>query len=411
MKRILIVGKSFSGLTNYLRENGYDYIVLKDKATANAQRLLPQQVLGDFSSREQILASVDALPKKIDGVMTMYEGYVLAASWIAEHLGVLGLPVASAEACTDKSVMRELFAKAPKKISPAFTVVTNEDDVRAFASTHQFPLMLKPASLAKSLLITKNNDLEELLANYRRATAQIGKLYEKYAQNAQPKLLVEEYLDGSVHAVDAFIGQDGVPLVMEQIVDYQTGYDIGFTDNFHYSRVVPSKLSPADQTALRECAALGAQALGMKNSPAHIEIIMTKQGPRVVEIGGRIGGYRERMFRLANDMNVIAAGTAIALGEKPNLTPARHDSCAVLEVFPKNPGIFKGIANEQTLRALPSFVHLGVKATEETFVGKASDGYKMCAVVILHNADADQFAKDLDWVTNEATVITEPRTD
>ena len=407
-KRILIVGKSFSGLTNFLKEHSYDYIVLKDELGAkHPNKKLKHRVLCDFSSKEAVLRTVDGIGKKIDGVITIYESYVLPAAWIAEHLGLPGMPPDAAEACTDKWIMRQRFAAAPEKVSPDFALVAGEDDLRNFAASHSFPLILKPANLAKSLLVTKNHSLEELLASYQRTMGQIDAVYKKYSPNREPKLLVEEFLEGSIHSVDAFIDANGEPHVLEQIVDYQTGYDIGYEDSFHYSRILPSKMSPEGQAAFRHCAAIGIKALGMRSSPAHVEIIVTKDGPRIVEIGARNGGYRERMHWLANGLDIQAIALQLALGQQPEIQAVKNDPCAVLELFPKTSGKFVRLENEAALRALPSLAYLSVKAKSGQYVGKAAEGYKMCAVVMLHNSDADQFARDLDFVNESVFVVTE----
>lgn len=47
-----------------------------------------------------------------------------------------------------------------------------------------------------------------------------------------------------------------------------------------------------------------------------------------------------------------------------------------------------------------------IKAEPGQFVGKSSDGYKMTAVVILHNEDSEQFEKDLDFVNNNVCIVT-----
>jgi biotin carboxylase len=406
MPRILIVGTAFATLTTYLENHNYDYIVLKDqKLTKSPDKRLKHRVVCDFSSQQSIMQTVDSIKKPIDGILTTYENYILPSSWIAHHLKLPGMTLQSAEACTDKYLMRALFAKAPEKISPEFAEVVSEDDVKLFAHRYGFPLILKPANLAKSLLVTKNHDINELLSNYRKTLSQIHDVYTKYAPHRRPKLIIEEFLEGSIHSVDAFVGQDGEPLVLDQIVDYQTGYDIGFDDNFHYSRILPSKLTPQQQDELKHCAATGIKALGMKNSPAHIEIIMTKAGPRIVEIGARNGGYRERMHKLANGIDIQAAALALAFGEKPIINAAKNDPCAVLELLPKQAGNFKGIKNEEKLRDLPSLQYLSIKAKPGQYVGKAADGYKMCAVIILHNKNTEQFNNDLLFVEQRVSVV------
>lgn len=407
MSHILIVGQKFSTLTSYILDHNHTYTLLQDVAkTKFPDKKFKNRQVADFSTKESILAAVDTLKVRPDAVLATYESYILPAAWIAEHLQLPGMPVAAAEACTDKSLMRALFAEAPEKVSPAFSVVTSEEDAIRFAEAHDFPIILKPANLAKSLLVTKSNTLEELIQNYRKSAELLEATYKKYARNRQPKLIIEEFLEGSIHSVDAFIDANGTPQVLEQVVDYQTGYDIGYDDNFHYSRLLPSTLSGADQAALRHCAEVGIKALGMKSSPAHVEIIMTKAGPRIVEIGARNGGYRERMHYLANDIDITGCAIALSLNHPADTTASRNSPCAVLELFPKTPGIFTGINEYESLKNLSSLNYLSVKATEGAFIGKAADGYKMAAVVILFNEDADQFARDLAFVNEHVFVTT-----
>lgn len=407
MSHILIIGQKFSTLTDYLAAEGHTYTLLRDLAkTKNPDKIYKHSIITDFSSPNTIDQALAKMTLTPDAVIATYENYIVPAAMIAKKLGLPGMPLEAAEACTDKFVMRTLFSKAPEKISPDFAVVSNEDDLKSFAAKHNFPLILKPTNLAKSLLVTRNNSLEELLANYRKALDLLNGVYKKYAPNKTPGLLVEEFLEGSIHSVDAFVDKNGKVQVLEQVVDYQTGYDIGFDDNFHYSRIIPSKLSPTDQKALRHCARVGAQALGMKSSPAHIEVIMTREGPRIVEIGARNGGYRERMHGIANGVNITGAALDLRLGITPKIVSTKDDNCAVLELFPKIPGTYVCISNLDKLEQLPSLNYLSVKVEPGQHVGKAGDGHKMCAIIILHNADSKQFAEDLEFVNSSVSVQT-----
>lgn len=407
MKTVLLVGSSLPMLRNYLASNNWDYVVLKDKhLTKYPEKRFKNRVLGDFSSVESLLHDVDQIKKPIDAVLATYENYILPAAHIAEHLGLPGLPVDVALACTDKYIMRERFGRAPIQISPAYAEIGSEAELRAFADNHDFPLILKPANLAKSLLVTKNHSLEELLQNYAKMCESIDRVYAQYAPNRTPKILIEEFLHGSIHSVDAFCDSEGTPHVLEQVVDYQTGYDVGFDDIFHYSRLLPSKLSTQDIEAIRKTAEIGCRALGIKNSPAHVEVILTLKGPRIVEIGARNGGYRERMHSLANGIDITNNALRLALGEQPNIASTKNDPCAVLELFPKQPGAFEGIHGSEILAKLPSLVYFNIKSKHGQQIGKAADGYKMSAVVILHNADMNVFEKDLAFVNDNVHVET-----
>jgi hypothetical protein len=408
-KTLLIVGTSFHTLRDYILQNGYSYVTLKDIRLAKSpEKNLKRRIVCDFSDKKAMFSAVDKASKKygIDGVIATYENYILYAAEIAQYLKLPGIPIEAARACTDKYLMRSKFADATKKISPDFAEVRSKEDLENFAANHDFPLILKPANLSKSLLVFKNNDHKELIDNYQRMTSNIDKVYAKYSPNNEPKIIVEEFMEGSVHSVDAFIDSKGIPHVLDQVVDYQTGYDIGYTDNFHYSRIIPSSLPDKDIAIIREVAKIGCSALGMKSSPAHIEVIFTKQGPRIVEIGARNGGYRERMHGAANGIDITGNAINLALGKQPFLTASRNDHMGVFELFPKTPGIFSGIENEKKLKSLPSFEYCSVKVKPGTFVGKAADGFKMCAVVILRNSSAEQFKRDRKILDTEVRVKT-----
>lgn len=408
---ILIVGNSFTALRSYLAEHGYTYTTLKEKSLAkDPDKKLKHRIVSDFSSMSTVLKDVDALHAKqpVNGVLVTYERFIIPAARIASHLKLPSLPLEAAEACTDKFIMRQLFFQAPEKISPDFAVVHSENDLQDFAANHQFPLILKPANLSKSLLVSKCRDLEELLTGYRKTMAAIDSVYAKYAPHTTPKLLVEEFMEGPVHSVDAFVDGSGTPHVLEAVVDYQTGHDIGYDDNFHYSRLLPSMLPDETIARIRHVAALGCRALNIKNSPAHVEIILTAEGPRIVEIGARNGGYRERMHLLANGIDITDNAIRLATNRALHLQSDRNESVGVFELFPKTPGIFDGLANEPQLHELPSLKYLSVKAVKGTFVGSSSDGYKMCAVVILHNKDRQQFLRDMEYLNTQVSVVTKP---
>jgi hypothetical protein len=407
MSHIAIVGKSFSGLRNKIQELGHEYTVLKDiRFQKDATKKYKHIRWVDFSTQDAMIQSLTSIDQRFDAIICTYENYVLPAAQIAEFYGLPGLPTEAAEACTDKYLMRSLFSKAPKKISPDFAIVSDIDSIISFAKSHTFPVILKPANLAKSLLVTKNHDLDELTKNYQKSLELLNGVYKKYAPNRKPKMIIEEFMEGTIHSVDAFVDVNGTPHVLDAIVDYQTGYDIGFDDNFHYSRKLPSVLNDVDQQKLKECAELGIKALGMKNSPAHVEVIVTVDGPRIVEIGARNGGYRERMHELSNGIDIYAQALQLALGKQPDTHILQSEPCAVLELFPRDAGVFNGVDYEEKLKSLSSLRYYSLKARVGDFVGKSSDGYKMCAVIVLHNKDTDVFNADLLFVDTFVKVVT-----
>lgn len=404
---ILVVGRGFKSLLAYLEKNNLPYIVLQDRRLVkDPTQQKENHILCDFSSRQSIIDTASTLPKP-SALICVYENYIVSAAWLSVYFGLPGLSETTALACTDKQLMREKFAQAPEQISPAFRVVTNKQDLEEFAGVYDFPLILKPANLSKSMLVHKCHNKKELLAAYQSILLAIPAVYAKYAPNAKPKILVEEFMNGTIHSVDAFVDKKGTVHTLDAIVDYKTGYDVGYDDNFHYSRSLPSALSEDQQSQLRYVAELGCKALGITSSPAHIEIIMTQKGPRIVEIGARNGGYRERMHMAANGIDVTASALALALDEPLHVSAKRHDAMEVLELFPKINGHFLHITNEEQLRKLPSLSYLSIKAKHGQFVGSSSAGHKAVAVIFLHHKNPEIVAADLAYINKHVYVKTD----
>jgi ATP-grasp domain len=407
MSHILIVGLKTKAFANYIETHGHTYTLLQDiRKTAFPDKKFKHRVVVNFDDRKALLNRIDRLKKRPDAVVSTYENYILPTAWIAEHFGLPGISVESATACTDKELMRTAFANASEKISPDFAVITDEDSLLQFADSHEYPLIIKPASLAKSLLVTKSNNRAELLDNYRSSLALLSSTYKSYGSSRTPKLLVEEFLAGSIHSVDAFVDSSGTPHVLDQVVDYKTGYDVGYNDNFHYSRTLPSALSPSDLQAVRHCAKVGIVALGIKNSPAHVEVILTQAGARIVEVGARNGGYRERMHRIANNIDITGATLSTALDQPISIAASRNDCCTVIELFPHVNGKFDSVEHLEVITQLASFHSLSIKAKPNEKVGLSKDGFRACGYIVLHHADREQFDRDFEFIKNNVHVKT-----
>lgn len=401
-----IVGKSMPDFRNSLDAAGIPYGVFWDARMLprpkQAQRIIPL----DFRDTDRVQQQLKALPGlNVSAIVVAgYETYVLPAAIIAEHYGVPGPSVAAARAASNKSLMRQKFRAFDPAISPDFAEISSWHDIKHFMATHNFPVMLKPASLMKSLLITKNTSQEELLSNFEKAAASIGQLYQKYHVSQKPKMIIEECLDGSMHTVAAFADNAGRPIIVPGIVDCITGQEAGFNDNFLFARLLPTKLPKAEQDKIYAVAARGIYALGLASCPAHVEIMLTTSGPKIIEIGARIGGYRLRMYKYGYGVDLQQLMLANVYGRPLDTTESAHRQVAALELFPDSEGAFAALTNEAAVRALPSLRHLSIKPAPGQLIGYASQGYKAAAVIILGNEDAAQFHKDLEFVRLQAKI-------
>jgi biotin carboxylase len=83
----------------------------------------------------------------------------------------------------------------------------------------------------------------------------------------------------------------------------------------------PSQLPAETLAKIISVAQDAVRAIGIRNGPAHTEIIVTADGPKIVELGARLGGdnITTRLVPLSTGVDMVRSCIELALGEKPDM--------------------------------------------------------------------------------------------
>jgi predicted ATP-grasp superfamily ATP-dependent carboligase len=136
--------------------------------------------------------------------------------------------------------------------------------------------------------------------------------------------------------------------------------------------IIPSQLAGAAHREVVEMTVAALEVVEFQNGISHTEIKLTPDGPRIIEINGRLGGPVQRLVMRSSGLNTVAAGLAAAMGESPvRISPSfvRH----VGTIYQQPP------EGTVTVRSLPSIAGLrelaGVwRAEHHAEVGDLVDG-------------------------------------
>lgn len=403
-----IVGKIFSDFEKYLQAHEITYGLFADQQNISKKRAEVPTVNVDYSSHGALIKSLANNPQELNVTAVMvsgYEQYVVAASWLGDYFNVPSTSFESAKAATDKFIMRQHFKNKFPDITPDFNIVNSWEDARKFTSTHDFPLILKPTNLMKSLFVTQSDTLAELKSNYQKTLEGLPSLQTRLQMPQEvSQIIIEEFLEGTMHTVAGFVNAKGRLRLIDDVSDCLTAKDVGIRDNYIYSRQLPSKLSPEDASSVLDVAAQGVSALGLTNVPLHIEIMLTPKGPKIIEIGARLGGYRPKMYQYALGIDLFGAALATAANATFSLAATHRKYCAVIELFPEQLGAFTSLSNMDRLKNLDSFLRLTIRKEIGTVTGPARQGYRAAAVVTLGNEDQKKFEEDLDYTRRNVAV-------
>lgn len=392
---IFLVGKGDpqQSMATAIRDAGYHVGLFHDaQLKLRSPDLYDRVVELDFEALPEDIAEL--LPDiAVDGLVCTYENYIVAKAQLAEQLAVASCSIETARLCTDKHLMRIAFAQYDTSLSPAFTVVESLQHAQTFTEKHGFPVILKPTNLVKSLLVLRCNNEQELSENLAYAQEHITELYaSNHIHGRRAQLILEQYVVGQLCSIAAFVDDKGTPHFCKGITHLQNASEVGYDDNFLYSRILPATIQHNLEKNLFAAAERAIRALGMRSSPAHVEMIYTPAGDiTIVEIGARIGGYRPRMYQLSYGIDLSAQEVALCLGKQPDLNGSFKAYSAVYELFPKKEGLFQKISSDTNEIDTTKFAYFSVKPRQSQLVGSAKAGFRACAVILISAHDLASF--------------------
>ncbi|MFJ6215506.1 ATP-grasp domain-containing protein [Streptomyces sp. NPDC092296] len=281
---------------------------------------------------------VDALTRAVAEVLDGDSGPAGLLTWsevllerTAETAARLGLPHLTPEAvrnCRDKLRTRRLLEQAGLP-SARYAVAHGLDEAREAAARIGYPVVVKPRALAGSSGVVLAGTPSELAEVHRHAR-------EAAFTGLDPLdgLLIEEYLDGPEISLDSVVVAGEVHCV--NLARKRLGYPPFFEEIGHL-------VSPWRQEAwadeLIDTVTRVHAALGVTAGVTHAELRLTRHGPRLVELNGRLGGdYIPLLGRLATGIDLTTAAVDASLGVLPALRPTRERCAEVRFLYPERDG-------------------------------------------------------------------------
>lgn len=292
------------------------HMVLHSEPTWEKEYIEGWTVLESTLDAEALVAAAKKLhaDRPIDGVLCWDEARILQTAHVAEALGLPGGDVAMINRCRDKHLTRTALAKVGVP-QPESVLVETVDEALVTADKLGYPVILKPRALAASLGVVKVNSAEELTDNWEFA----HDTTVPEAPHYDVKVLVEEFADGYEISIDSAIFHGQVtPFCLAR---KEIGYPPYAEEVGHFVDAADPLL--ADHELMKVLADAHA-AIGFSDGITHTEIMITADGPKVIEINARIGGDLIPYLGLqATGADPGLAAAAVACGRRPELVPDR----------------------------------------------------------------------------------------
>lgn len=224
---------------------------------------------------------------------------VPTAAYVAQALGLPGVPLESARTVCDKSALRAFLAQHGFPVAPGFDVRNGfEPDVSLFTGGRW---VLKPTRSSGSKGVYVVGSRQEF----------DRRLPETLAFSSTREAVLEQYLAGSQHTCEGFL-LDGAPAFFCVLDRQIVGLPFGATCGHH----VPTRLD--DATTKRVCALVTAvlQRLDVRDGPFDCDFVMRDGQPVILELSPRIGGNSiVRLLARAYGFDLVAHSIRAACRE------------------------------------------------------------------------------------------------
>ena len=299
---------------------------------------LDGDVSGWLSHYEQVasVVDVDALESAVrfiqsriwvDRLEATIEAHVEAAAAVRERCGIPGTSVRTAFLCRDKPAMKEALRSAGVPTAQS-DGADNPEELRAFAYTAGYPLIIKPRNAAGASGTIKVDHDAELEAAMPGLGFQYGN-----------SVAVEEFVEGH----EGFY--DTISIGGRVALEFATHYYPNVLEAMRTRWISPVFITTnrIDSSGYDEVKEMGQRVishLGIETSATHMEWFFGPKGLKFSEIGCRPPGVGAwDLYCAANEMDVYREwANAICYGRLAT-APSRRFSAGIIALRPDRDGI------------------------------------------------------------------------
>lgn len=295
------------------------------------------------------------------GVTSSSEYFVATAAAVAERLGLRGPDPRAVRDCRDKGTQRERL-RAARVGAPLFITADSAPEAVHAAQTIGLPVVVKPVSGTGSSGVRLCHNFCEVEEHARQL---LGRVENERGIRVPRRVLVEQFVSGPEFSVETF-GTEVIGITGKHVGEpphfVETGHDF------------PRPLPEAEAESLRRATTEALSALGLGWGPAHTELRLTDEGPKIIEVNPRLaGGMIPELVRLAAGVDMVSE-TLRAVAGMPRVPRAREGRFASLRfVIPERRGRLVSVEGLEDAARVPGVVSVRMYVRPGDSVGRRGD--------------------------------------
>ncbi|MDH6574586.1 ATP-grasp domain-containing protein [Kitasatospora sp. MAP5-34] len=316
----------------------------------------------------------------------------------------LGLPMHHPDtvaAVHDKALMRRILADAGVDETPA-ALVSGLAEAYAFAERHGYPLIAKPGRGAGSTFVARIASPADLAAAVELAGTA--------SEWSSGTVLMERLLQGPQISVEA-LSEDGEHVVVGvcgKVSEPEHLVEVG--------HLCPAPLDAATRAEIERFVPAVLDALGIEFGVTHTELVLTAEGPRVIETHIRPAGDEiPSLVRDATGVDLIECVVRQTIGERvlgtvrATLAEPRARGAAIWFASPDAEGVLREVAGVAEAGAAEGVVEVAAHLTPGALTSRVSSSRERGLYVRAVGDSAEQALQRARTAAESVTFLVETR--
>ncbi|WP_018665032.1 ATP-grasp domain-containing protein [Heyndrickxia acidiproducens] len=355
-KRVLLVEPSFYGVSfvKAARSLGCEVICIvsdvKNPKIYGYEGCYDDLLVADIRDPKSILNAIDSSKYcKFDALIPATDYVTAVTARVAKVLKTFGTSVFAATCARNKDKAREVYAQ--KEVPSAkFAVVRDYEEAIQASKSIPFPFILKPTNTASSINVFYIENKTQL----KQRMDELKKYKTSYMNfSVRGEYLIEEFLNGPEFSVELFLNHDKIEFV--EVTEKHVSKPPYFVELMH---VFPTTIDLNHKQKIINVAFKAAQALDFHNGPMHIEVKLTSDGPKIIEVNGRPGGdcITSDLIPNAYGINIFKKTVELYLDHTVSIKKSKDYSALIRFIFADTTGIFDRVEGMKSVESLPEYV-------------------------------------------------------
>ena len=308
-KAILIIGAGVEQIEAYKTAKGMGLTVVGSDMDQDAPafKYADYRIIASTRNIDETVGEVLKFVQHhhLDGVMTIANDVPLTVAAVAAKLDLSSIPIESARIVSNKILMKTVFDEN-SIANPPYASVDNINNIICFVEKHGLPIVLKPVDGrgARGVLILMDTDNLEWAYNHSMQNSDSN------------RVMVEKFIDGVQYSTEAIVyqGKCTTLSVSERNYELLSKYSPYAIEN---GGVIPAQISKQHEESIHHMMSSIASSLNITNGTIKGDIIMSDDGPLVIEVALRLsGGYLcSVQIPIARGVDLVKQTILMALGE------------------------------------------------------------------------------------------------